>query len=86
MYVVEFITPDLAIIPAARRGHWGLLETEIPHKKKNTQNRKTAINFDQNRKPHSKPSKPKIYTPSLTKNNTQTAVMNITEKRIVRKK
>ena len=33
-----------------------------------TQNRKTAIDFDQNRKPHTKPSKPKIYTAQFSPN------------------
>ena len=33
-----------------------------------THNQKTAIDFDQNRKPHTKLSKPKIYTTQFPQN------------------
>ena len=36
--------------------------------KKITQNRKPAIDFDQNRKPHTKPLKSKIYTAQFSPN------------------
>ena len=43
--------------------------TEKPLQLKITQNRKTAIDFDQNRKPHTKPSKPKIYAAQFSSQN-----------------
>ena len=45
-------------------------KTEKPLWLKITQNRKTAIDFDQNRKPHTKSSKPKIYTAQFSSQNT----------------
>ena len=44
-------------------------KTEKPLWLKITQNRKTAIDFDQNRKPHTKPSKPKIYAAQFSSQN-----------------
>ena len=38
------------------------------NRSKNYAKPKTAIDFDENRKPHTKPSKPKIYTAQCPQN------------------